>query len=55
MAAANRSYETLLIEQIGRVVRVTLNRPERRNAISLTVRSELIDIVEAARRIRAQT
>lgn len=47
MGLANRSYESLLIEQVGRVVRVTLNRPERRNAISPTMRRELIDIVEA--------
>ena len=47
MGIANRIYESLLIEQIDRVVRVTLNRPERRNAISPIVRSELIDIVEA--------
>jgi enoyl-CoA hydratase len=47
MGVTNRVYESLLIEQIGRVVRVTLNRPERRNAISQLMRSELIDIVEA--------
>jgi enoyl-CoA hydratase/carnithine racemase len=38
MGVANRSYESLLIKQIGRVVRVTLNRPERRNAISSIMR-----------------
>jgi enoyl-CoA hydratase len=48
MGLANRSYESLLIEQIGRVARVTLNRPERRNAISPIMRSELIDTVEAS-------
>jgi enoyl-CoA hydratase len=47
MGVANRSYDSLLIEQIGRVARVTLNRPECRNAISPILRSELIDIVEA--------
>jgi enoyl-CoA hydratase len=46
MGAADKRFESLLVEQIGRVVRVTLNRPERRNAISQLMRSELIDIVE---------
>jgi enoyl-CoA hydratase len=44
---ANRGYEALLVEQIDRVVRVTLNRPDRRNAISRTMQGEIIDIVEA--------
>jgi enoyl-CoA hydratase len=47
MGVANRRYETLLTEQIDRVVRVTLNRPDRRNAISAVVRNELIEVVEA--------
>jgi enoyl-CoA hydratase len=44
------SYETLLIEHIGKVVRITLNRPERRNAISATLRTELADAVECCAR-----
>jgi enoyl-CoA hydratase len=47
MDVASRHYETLLVEQLDRVVRVTLNRPERRNAISQTMQRELVDIVEA--------
>jgi enoyl-CoA hydratase len=47
MTVASRHYETLLVEQIDRVVRVTLNRPDRRNAISPGMRGELIDVVEA--------
>jgi enoyl-CoA hydratase len=47
MRITDRHYDSLLIEQMGRVARVTLNRPESRNAISPLMRSELIDIVEA--------
>jgi enoyl-CoA hydratase len=47
MSVADKSYQTLLVEQIDRVVRVTLNRPERRNAISQAMQRELIDVVEA--------
>ena len=43
-----RSFETLLVEQIDRVLRITINRPERRNALSRAVQSELIDAVEGA-------
>lgn len=42
------SYAFLAIERIGRVERITINRPERRNAMSRAVQSELIDAVEAA-------
>lgn len=34
-------YRNLLVEHSGRVVRVTLNRPERRNALSLDLLGEL--------------
>lgn len=47
MGVAEKSYEALLLEQIDRVVRITLNRPARRNAISRAVQNELIDAVEA--------
>jgi enoyl-CoA hydratase len=42
-----KTYDFLLIEQIERVVRITLNRPDRRNAISREVQNELIAAVEA--------
>jgi len=42
------SYEFLLVEQIGRVARITLNRPDRRNALSRGLQTELIAAVEAA-------
>jgi enoyl-CoA hydratase len=45
---SERGYETLLVEKIGRVLRLTLNRPERRNALSRAIQTELIDAVDAA-------
>lgn len=35
------AYEHLLVEAAGPVVRITLNRPERRNALSLALMKEL--------------
>jgi 2-(1,2-epoxy-1,2-dihydrophenyl)acetyl-CoA isomerase len=43
-------YQTLLVERSGAVVTVTLNRPEARNALDMTMRRELVaalDEVEA--------
>lgn len=48
MGIAERTFETVLVEQIGRVLRITLNRPERRNALSRAVQTDLIDAVEGA-------
>jgi enoyl-CoA hydratase/carnithine racemase len=42
----DQSYETLLIERLDPVVRITLNRPEKRNAISHQLQQELVDAVE---------
>jgi enoyl-CoA hydratase len=42
------TFQFLTVEHISRVSRITLNRPERRNAISRAVQTELIDAVEAA-------
>ncbi|GAA0998095.1 crotonase/enoyl-CoA hydratase family protein [Acrocarpospora macrocephala] len=41
-------YETLVIERIGKVRRLTLNRPERRNALSPQLQDELVDAVRVA-------
>ena len=34
------SYETLLVEQRGRVTIITINRPEKRNALNIKMREE---------------
>ncbi|HYO99988.1 MAG TPA: enoyl-CoA hydratase/isomerase family protein, partial [Pyrinomonadaceae bacterium] len=34
------SYETLLIERRGRVAIITINRPEKRNALNIQTRAE---------------
>ena len=44
------AYEHILVENDHGIVRVTLNRPDRRNAISRSVQAELIEAVEAAGR-----
>jgi enoyl-CoA hydratase len=45
-----RSYETLALEELGSVLRVTLNRPERRNALSAQLMAELLDLVATVER-----
>jgi enoyl-CoA hydratase len=46
MSLADHKFETVLIEQIDNIARITLNRPERRNAISATLLRELVSAVE---------
>lgn len=43
MIGAERTYEHVLFEQDGGIARVTMNRPKRRNALSLDHMRELID------------
>ncbi len=43
-------YSTILTERIGLVERITLNRPEKRNALNTQLQDELIDAVHAAER-----
>ncbi len=46
-----KPYETIVTERIGdRVERITLNRPERRNALSFTLQEELLDAVADVQR-----
>lgn len=47
------SYESLLVRQEGPAAVITLNRPQRRNALSLDLMLELIDRLEATGRDRA--
>jgi methylglutaconyl-CoA hydratase len=42
------SYSTILVEEKERVCTITLNRPERRNAMTPTMQEELIRAFEAA-------
>ena len=44
------TYQTILVENDAGIVRITLNAPERRNAISRAMQAELIQAVEAAAR-----
>ena len=46
--AENAEYSTILTERIGMVERITLDRPEKRNALSLELQNELIAAVGAA-------
>jgi enoyl-CoA hydratase/carnithine racemase len=43
MAAISTSFQTILVSQEGVTGRITLNRPEKRNALSLELMEELID------------
>jgi len=43
--AAGRRHEHVLLELDGQVAVVTMNRPERRNALSLAHMNELIDVL----------
>src|SRR5919201_1201325 len=49
MAAISSASETLLVAQDGLTGRITLNRPEKRNALSLELMEELIDGLETLR------
>ncbi len=48
MTDVAQQYETILTERIGKVERITLNRPEKRNAMSFTLQRELVAAVHAA-------
>ena len=44
------TYETLMLHVSARVAWITVNRPDRRNALNATVRRELVDVLDALRR-----
>ena len=46
----SQGYENLILEEFGSVLRVTLNRPERRNALSAALMAELLDLVSSVER-----
>lgn len=41
----DQGYENLIVESLDSVLRVTLNRPERRNALSPELMGELLDLI----------
>ncbi|MDG2005412.1 MAG: crotonase/enoyl-CoA hydratase family protein [Novosphingobium sp.] len=43
-------YETLLVENDAGIIRITLNKPDKRNAICTTMRRELVEAIETAGR-----
>ena len=43
----SQSYETLLLERRGRVAIITINRPEKRNALNIKTREEGAALIEA--------
>jgi enoyl-CoA hydratase len=45
----SQSYETLLIERRGRVAIITINRPEKRNALNIQTRAEGAAILDELR------
>jgi enoyl-CoA hydratase/carnithine racemase len=48
MAVISTDFETILLSQQGVTARITLNRPEKRNALSLELMQELIAALETA-------
>jgi enoyl-CoA hydratase len=42
----SQSYETLLVERRGRVAIITINRPEKRNALNIKTREEGAALIE---------
>jgi enoyl-CoA hydratase/carnithine racemase len=49
VAAISSEFRTILVSHEGPVARVTLNRPEKRNALSLELMEELIAALQAVR------
>jgi len=47
MTSGRTAYEHILVERVGPRVTVTMNRPERRNALSLEHLQELLDALRA--------
>lgn len=44
------SYETIVVDRIGSIARIALNRPEKRNAVNDTVHEELRDALSGLER-----
>lgn len=48
------NYRTLLVEEAGNLGTITLHRPEKRNAISTQMISELLSVLDEVERTRAR-
>lgn len=48
------SFETLLLENSGTVAKITLNRPDKRNAISAQMISEILGVLDEVEKTRAR-
>ena len=46
----NLAFETLILEKIGNVAKITLNRPERLNAVNTALGNELHEALEEVRK-----
>ena len=49
MATAAKSYETVLVEREDGITWVTLNRPEKRNAMNPTMHHEMVEVLDEPR------
>ncbi|MCB2059505.1 MAG: crotonase/enoyl-CoA hydratase family protein [Novosphingobium sp.] len=46
MNNTDSAYQAVLVERIGKVGRITLNRPDQRNALSQKLQAELVEAIE---------
>lgn len=49
MGSLSLSFETLLIERVDRVAVITINRPDKRNALNAAVRREIVEALDGLR------
>jgi enoyl-CoA hydratase/carnithine racemase len=54
VAAITTDFQTILVSRQGSAARLTLNRPEKRNALSLKLMGEVLSALASAR-IRSLT
>jgi enoyl-CoA hydratase len=50
LCAAVDEYQSIIYQPADRIARITLNRPEKRNALDFTLRRELVDALRRAER-----
>jgi enoyl-CoA hydratase/carnithine racemase len=49
VAAITTDFQTILVSRQGSAARLTLNRPEKRNALSLKLMGEVLSALASAR------